>query len=321
MKLRLKAQLLRVRWRMAQMMRRPVKSWLYKVTRPSSPPYVTGDGFRRMANHIYDESRQVNFHSRVEDGDLIFVATHFVPRFLAQVDPKIRASYRLITHNSDSPVDEELIARSSRKVLVWFAQNNIFQHETVVPIPIGLENLHYYNAGIPNMYTKMRGAGRNPRNRILAGFTIGTNARERQRIHELALRAPSVEVLRARLDQQDYLRTLTTYRFMLSPPGNGLDTHRTWEAMYLGVIPIVKDSVAMRAFEQLGLPIWILQRWDDILAFDAHTLEAKYEDLQKRFCAPALFMDYWQEVIRGKRWLSPERTDETAVEYAGRRVV
>ena len=36
----------------------------------------------------------------------------------------------------------------------------------------------------------------------------------------------------------EYLRTLGQHRFVLSPRGNGLDAHRTWEALMVGTIPI-----------------------------------------------------------------------------------
>ena len=37
----------------------------------------------------------------------------------------------------------------------------------------------------------------------------------------------------------EYVNELTTYRFCLCIRGNGIDTHRFWESLYLGVIPVV----------------------------------------------------------------------------------
>ena len=37
------------------------------------------------------------------------------------------------------------------------------------------------------------------------------------------------------------------YQYVLSPPGHGLDCHRTWEAMLLGAIPIVVDRSYRRS--------------------------------------------------------------------------
>ena len=67
--------------------------------------------------------------------------------------------------------------------------------------------------------------------------------------------------------------------------------------MYLGVVPIVKDSVATRYFAHLGLPMWIVRSWDELLLVNTADLEAKYEELKPGFASTALFMDYWRKLI------------------------
>jgi hypothetical protein len=42
---------------------------------------------------------------------------------------------------------------------------------------------------------------------------------------------------------EEYLFGMQQYKFVLSPVGNGEDTHRTWEALLAGSIPIVESSV------------------------------------------------------------------------------
>jgi hypothetical protein len=56
---------------------------------------------------------------------------------------------------------------------------------------------------------------------------------------------------------QTFRDAVRASRFVLSPPGNGNDCHRTWEALYLGAIPIVQaGSLAPSICEQL--PILVL---------------------------------------------------------------
>ncbi len=52
------------------------------------------------------------------------------------------------------------------------------------------------------------------------------------------------------------------YAFVLSPHGNGLDCHRTWEALLLGCIPVVKTSGIDKLYE--GLPVLIVAKWEDV---------------------------------------------------------
>lgn len=57
-------------------------------------------------------------------------------------------------------------------------------------------------------------------------------------------------------------RNMTEFAFVLSPFGNGMDCHRTWEALLCGCIPIVRSSVFNELFE--GLPVLIVDKWSDI---------------------------------------------------------
>ncbi|HSQ74486.1 MAG TPA: hypothetical protein VLT13_02945 [Bacteroidota bacterium] len=269
---------------------------IYKRTRPGSRPYISGDGFRRIANHIFDETRSHFKADRLRPGDIIFVATHLAKTFFREYAPQIRVPYTLITHNSDMAASEQLIGLIDENVQAWFAQNNTYAHERVTPIPIGLENLHHYRAGIPAKFSAIR-RPRRERNRVLVSFNVSTNPAEREAIQDLARQLYCADCVPQWLDQDTYLRTLTEYRFVLSPPGHGLDTHRTWEAMYLGVIPIVGDSVAMRSFEELGLPVWILQNWHSLVKVRTEDLEEKYEELNTRFSNRALYFEYWERRI------------------------
>ena len=44
------------------------------------------------------------------------------------------------------------------------------------------------------------------------------------------------------LEPYDNLLRLHDYEFCICPEGNGVDTHRLWECLYLKVVPIVINS-------------------------------------------------------------------------------
>ena len=60
----------------------------------------------------------------------------------------------------------------------------------------------------------------------------------------------------------DTWKNMTQYAFVLSPFGNGMDCHRTWEALLCGCVPIVRTTVFYELFE--GLPVLIVENWEDI---------------------------------------------------------
>jgi len=59
-----------------------------------------------------------------------------------------------------------------------------------------------------------------------------------------------------------YYAAIADHRFVLSPEGNGVDCYRTWEALYLGAIPIVMTSPAMSGFA--GLPILFTEDYSEL---------------------------------------------------------
>ena len=71
-----------------------------------------------------------------------------------------------------------------------------------------------------------------------------------------------VTFTKARETLDECWRNHVNFLFEVSPQGNGLDCHRTWEALLLQTIPIVRTSSLDPLYE--GLPVAIVQSWEDI---------------------------------------------------------
>lgn len=63
--------------------------------------------------------------------------------------------------------------------------------------------------------------------------------------------------------------------FVPSPAGNGLDCHRTWEAMYLGAVPVVleKDFCG-----DVSWPVLVVPSWDFLINKDITELKQLYKE-------------------------------------------
>ena len=59
-----------------------------------------------------------------------------------------------------------------------------------------------------------------------------------------------------------FLREIKSSKFVLCPRGNGLDTHRLWETLYMGSIPIVKRDIGYNDFSDL--PICFIDQWEQV---------------------------------------------------------
>ena len=66
----------------------------------------------------------------------------------------------------------------------------------------------------------------------------------------------------AKIPRLDLWKRYTEYTFGLSPHGNGLDCHRTWEMLYLGMIVIVKTSSLDQMYKDL--PVVIVKDWSEL---------------------------------------------------------
>ena len=80
-------------------------------------------------------------------------------------------------------------------------------------------------------------------------------------------------------DYQSYLYLLSSYKFAICPEGNGLDTHRFWECLYLKTIPICLKNPITKYYSKL-FPIYLLDDWNDL---DLNKLNHFYNDSLKKW--------------------------------------
>ena len=270
--------------------------------RPSSYPFISGDSFRKLADHIYDETTACFEPDAVHSGDTIFVSGPKVHYFFEHVARSIIQPFILITHNGDQSIGTEFVQYIDDRLIHWFAQNVCVTHPKITPIPIGLENLYYASHGMIDDFQRLRLHETSKKDKILFGFTIATNPAERQPPYAILKRHAFADELQY-VHSRRYRQVLNTYKFVASPPGNGIDCHRTWEAIYLHVVPIVKASVMTHAFA--NYPIWIVDDWHELSKYDDKQLNWKYAMIMNRtFDQKKLWMDYYIELIRqnAKPW-------------------
>lgn len=267
---------------------------------PTSYPYISGDVFRGIAAHIYDMDSTIT-PSNVRRADIVFVQSFRIHEFFETIHPNITAPYILITHNGDENITETHLRYLDDTVMHWFAQNCLVDHPKLTPLPIGLENKWYYLHGIPGYFDKLKKELVTKKNAILYKFSVATNPTERG-LAMTALQASPLSVTYSDWRQSwAYLRTVQQFSFVASPVGNGADCHRTWEAMYLGTIPIVTDSPMTRSFAALGLPLIIINDWSEVTKMTEETLARTYTKVCAESTTVALEAQFWIDRIHQKQ--------------------
>jgi hypothetical protein len=264
---------------------------------PTNLPYLSGDNFRSIATHHLDD-----VHSTISTNtnpSIIFVSGHLVEHFFSTIAPRLSHPYVLISNNADTNITPEITTKINGHLTHWFAQNCLADHPKITPLPIGLANKRLYlDIGMPHHFDRLRATDTPKQQKIFYKFNVATNPPERS----AALRALSASPLSATTEQWiegvSYLNHLNGFSFVASPAGNGIDCHRTWEAMYLKTVPILTRTPMATYFANLGLPLVVIDNWDELATWTARDLTAMYESAIPKFSHPALWMDYWASLIR-----------------------
>jgi hypothetical protein len=234
-------------------------------------------------------------------GDVVFVSNSSTLSYLQNVHPHITHPYVLISHNGDYDMDKHIVDLLDDKIVRFYAQDAVYESDKVVPIPIGVENEFYYTNGIPwvlKFFTWLGKRTTERKNKILYRFSVHTNPGFRGPLLEYFSKLPIMETFTEMLPPIIFLTKLKDYKFVASPRGNSIESSRTWEALYLRTVPIVQDFFAMKYFENLGLPIWVVHNWEELESYSEEGLAKKYSELMSNANFEPLYMDFWLKKIR-----------------------
>ena len=123
-------------------------------------------------------------------------------------------------------------------------------------------------------------------------FNISTFPTERQKVWDMFESKNWVTSTKS-LPLSQFYFDLAAHKFVISPRGNGVDCHRTWEALYLRTIPIVKRSLHMNSFSDL--PIYYVNSWEEL---EYNKLLDFYEKVKSElFDLSKMKISAWREAI------------------------
>lgn len=209
---------------------------------------------------------------------VLFVYPDVLDEFFQKIYPYIYHKFILMTHNSDIGIDENrfkhILDSSECKIIKWFAQNPLFLHSKIIALPIGIANTHWPHGNI-NTLIECINISYKKENLCYFQFNLHTNYHLRSSIKDIIIQNTGLKMIE-QSDHCTYLHTLGTYKYCICPPGNGIDSHRFWECLYLGVIPVVEYDIFYDQFKEL--PILIVKNWSDL---SIELMENEYEKINK----------------------------------------
>ena len=174
----------------------------------------------------------------------------------------------LITGHSDCGITDSLVDHYNPDI--WFTVNKETDRPNVIALPLGITNntqqsyLHTIYGNLDCMERVM--AETLPRtNLVYLNLNVNTFPSERCQVWAQFCEKPWVTVGTIENTipgRTKFLREIKAHAFVLCPRGAGLDTHRLWETLYMGSIPILKRHVGYKEFEDL--PICFVDDWNEV---------------------------------------------------------
>lgn len=218
--------------------------------------------------------------------NIFFTKMDWIDYFINTIMPLIKKPFILVTHNGDQNSGTHSQIINHPKLIKWFGQNmNLVKNIKTEGIPIGLENkvwnrtnFEIIKQNIPTPKTNL----------LYLNFSLNTNDNRKIIMNALLKKGFKQN---EKLQWNEYMKDLSSHKFAISPQGNGVDCHRTWECLYLGVIPIVQKSNPMSYFNDL--PILFV---DDYELIDDDFLNNHYETFKTTiFNLDKLNIDYYRK--------------------------
>jgi hypothetical protein len=251
---------------------------------------ITGNLFKTIADDFLDEEK--TFLDLSKKPKIIFLKTDWIELFKNKILPKIDYQFKLITHNADrSCPSGNLDLLEDARLVKWFGMNCDIIHPKLQPIPIGIANEKWPH-GDKNILLKVINENNEKRNLVYSNFDISTNYNKRSRILNWTKTQIYIDQDDSKLSFENYLRKLSTYKYVISPPGNSIDCHRIWEAIYLGVVPIIEKNTATEYF--YDLPLLIVESFQKITK---EFLEEQYPSIIKKNKTKANLHFYKENII------------------------
>ncbi len=259
--------------------------------------FITGEKFINLGHirsapdyGVIPNYIHLNGSKIIITNQLLYCHIHLLEGFLTNLEFDPNASTKLITHNEDWPATLDKLNTLPTNIRKWFSTNVESTHERMRGIPIGLPNSYWKPHGQLGLIKEYMQDTREQENLLFVCINTNTNPEKR---YECINAVSNWSHIYHRLDYHHYIRAMHNHKFVASPRGNGIDCHRTWEALYLGCIPIVERSNAMSYFSEL--PILFIDSWNEVTP---SFLAQKWEEMQNSvYNLDMLWMQYWREEI------------------------
>ena len=231
-------------------------------------------------------------YKNIFSGSIVYVISSALKSWFKEIYPilfKEKKVIILVTGDSvmNSPlnalginIDQLKKYKDDGIIYHWFCQNcDVDFKDYITPIPLGIDyhtlhrkqfwgekKTHFIFQDIYlNFISRVRFNDFHKRKfKLICDIHLnsGNFNNERQIAYQKSLNIKNSFFINKAFSRNKYWRFMRNSQYIISPRGRGFDCHRTWEALILGVIPIIKSSVNDVLFKEL--PVLIVNSYEEI---------------------------------------------------------
>jgi len=189
-----------------------------------------------------------------KDGDSIFINTDIIDKIHLFIPKETNNKYVFVFHNSDRAFGTNELNVVKKYAKHIFAINTNVQDELLTSIPLGFVDKQL------DFISKFTYSPQ-PRNiEIYMNFSLHTNLQKRKQCFDIFKNNPNV-ITNHNISVDEYYSDLSRSKYVLCPEGTGIDTHRIYEAILCGAIPVVLRNSLESLY--LKFPVCIVDSWTD----------------------------------------------------------
>ena len=295
------------------------KDKFYNITDTNYKTYYFNNrGFAQLCNKKLDiigsdsdKYFDIKYFANLKDFDKVFLTTNMFKNFIDKVN--INKKIIIILHCSVTGFPNEFSNKDNKNYIEFIENNkNIYklycinfdlkqEHFKIKPLPLGIDYHSLSNNLKPiEQENQLISIYKNsiPFEKKLDlsysffQFQMFNRHNKDRFVAKKVLDKVNFNVYQdKKIPREETWKNMVKYKWIISPHGNGLDCHRTYEAIALGCIPVVKSSTLDILYKDM--PIIILNDWNEI---SLELLKSKTREALKK-SKETITLNYWNKKI------------------------
>jgi hypothetical protein len=230
------------------------------LPKPKNRKFITGEQFQQFCEVTMENDDIIKINDTFDNKKLIYTHGHSLKLLLQKIH-FFKNKFIIISHNSDINIDDTYLEfLNTENLIALYAQNAICSHEKINILPIGIANSKWEHGNLSILEDVINKNIHFQPNKVHFYFTLDSNIKERKICYENIIKK-GIKWDKQR-NYDEYLQKMKQCEYIICPVGNGIDTHRFWETIYLGRIPVVINSPFIQKLKPYYKMV-ILEDWSD----------------------------------------------------------